>query len=59
MSARRTCAHCGGSRAYDYRLTIALARRAGVPLLAGATHLHRHCATLVRRAMRHRQERDE
>lgn len=49
---RKTCAHCGGADGRDYRLTIACARRAGVRLLAGATHLHEACAQLVVAARR-------
>lgn len=44
---RKTCAHCGGAGGRDYRLTIACARRAGVPLIAGAEHLHEACARIV------------
>ena len=51
-NTRRTCAHCTGAYGDDARLTIAVARRAGVPLLAGAEHLHAMCATLVVRATR-------
>lgn len=46
-STRQTCAHCGGAGGKDYRLTIACARRAGVPLIAGAKHLHEACARIV------------
>lgn len=50
--SRATCAYCYGSRGDDYRTLVALARRAGLRLLAGATHLHQHCASRVTAAMR-------
>lgn len=53
---RATCARCGASRGEDSRALVAVARRAGVTLIAGATDLHRLCQTLVLQAMRHRRE---
>lgn len=55
MSARRTCARCTGAFGDDARALVAVARRAGVELLAGATHLHAMCRTLVVRAVRERK----
>jgi len=55
MSARRTCAYCHASRGDDARALVAVARRAGVELLRGATHLHAMCRTLVQQAMRARE----
>ncbi len=52
---RATCARCGASRGEDSRALVAVARRAGLPLIAGATDLHRVCQRLVLQAMRSHQ----
>lgn len=52
MNNRHTCAHCHGSNGAPYPLLVAVARRAGLKMLAGAVHLHHHCASIVQRSAR-------